>query len=344
MSEIASIRVDPAEEARPASVIALANPIGAGLAHYTESLDHVLRRCGVSPYRVEVLEPSSADYGKLRWLGNYFAAVRREVTQDRADALIAVWPAVGYLDIPLLAVAGRLPLYLVMHDPSPLVYARGYGRVAKAVARRLTSSCILTHSPEAQRLVVEDARMPRAQEVLHPMLEPREAPAPTDTRRYVRVLGQYKVDRDVEGLERLASQAPPEWRLEIVGRGWPPIDGWSISNEFAAEERFDDLVRTSHAIVIPYERFFQSGVAIRALEWGVPVVGPHASSLQIALGGDCPWLVRDGDWSTAVAAAVREDRRLVFERACDLYRRVIADWSAMLAGTESSPATVQRVL
>ncbi len=320
-----------ADDARPAMGVALVNPIGAGLAHYTESLDHVLRTCGISTCRVDVMEPSSAGYGKVRWLFAYLYHVRRRITRDRPDAVVAVWPAVGYWDLPMLAmIAGRRPVYLVMHDPRPLVYARGYGRLAKVAARRFGRGVIIAHSPDAIRTIVDDAKMPRTLEALHPMLVPRQALPLTDARRNIRVLGQYKVDRDVSGLERLAATAPPDWRLEIVGRGWPSIDGWHIRNEFVAEADFDELVRTSHAVIIPYSRFFQSGVAIRALEWGVPVVGPYASSLQIALGADCPWLVRDGDWGAAVVAAVQQDRDQVSARAQDLYDRVIRDWSKVL--------------
>ncbi len=324
------INTTPGEASQAAPTIALANPLGAGLAHYTESLDHVLRTCGVPTYLVAVVEPSSADYGKVQWLFDYISAIRRRTTQDRPGALIATWPAVGYWDLLALSIiANRLPLYLVMHDPQPLVYARGYGKVAKALAR-LGDGTIVAHSSEAVRAIAVDAKMPRVLEALHPMLMPRQAPAPTAVRRNIRVLGQYKADRDIAGLKLIAANAPSEWCLEIVGRGWPSIDGWQIRSEFVAEAHFDELIRTSDVVLIPYSRFYQSGVAIRALEWGVPVVGPYDSSLQIALGSDCQWLVRNGDWNSAVAAAVAENRDEVLTKARDLYNRVIRDWSTML--------------
>jgi hypothetical protein len=167
------------------------------------------------------------------------------------------------------------------------------------------------------------------------MLVPQQAPQVAGRQQNIRVLGQYKVDRDIQGLMRLATNAPPEWRLEIIGRGWPPVDGWHICNEFVTEGRFDELIRTSHAVLIPYSRFFQSEVAVRALEWGVPVVGPYDSSLQIALGDDCGWLVKDGDWGSAVTAAVQEDRDQVFLKSRNLYNRVIEDWSNMLEEASS---------
>jgi hypothetical protein len=317
------------QHSRPTLTVALVNPIGAGLAHYTESLDHVLQICGVSTYRVDVIEPSSADYGKVRWLFEYLVRAGRRVARDRPDAVVATWPVLGYWDLTILTMFVRRPVYLVMHDPRPLVYARGYGMLAKALARRQTRGAILAHSPAAVQAITREASMPRVLDVLHPMLAPRQAPRPTGVYRNIRVLGQYKADRDVAGLQRLAADAPNQWRLEIIGRGWPPIDGWHIRNEFISEADFDELIRTSHAVLIPYSRFFQSGVAVRALEWCVPVVGPHASSLQIALGDDCPWLVRDGDWGSALAAAV-EDRDQVSARAQDLYDRVIRDWSRVL--------------
>jgi hypothetical protein len=311
--------------------VALVNPLGAGLAHYTASLDHVLRTCGVLTCRVDVFEPSSAEYGKIRWLLGYLFRVRRGIARGRPEALIAVWPAVGYWDLLVLTVvADGRPVFLVMHDPQPLVYARGYGTIAKALARRVGRGAIVAHSPDAIQAIVDDAKMPRVSEALHPMFAPRLAPQVAGTRRNIRVLGQYKADRDVAGLERLAASAPSDWHLEIVGRGWPSIDGWNIRSEFVPEAHFDELVRTSHVVLIPYSRFFQSGVAIRALEWGVPVVGPYASSLRIALGDDCRWLVKDGDWTSAVAAAVEEDSELVLARAQDLYNRMVDDWSKML--------------
>lgn len=311
--------------------VALANPLGAGLAHYTDSLEHVLQACGVLTCRIDVVEPSSASYGRTRWLVEYLFRVRRRLAQDKPAVLIAVWPALGYWDLPALRlIAGRRPTLLVMHDPQPLVYARGYGKAAKVSARLVGQGAVVAHSPDAVHAIVDEAGMPRVFEALHPMLAPRQASHAAGCKYNIRVLGQYKADRDVGGLERLAASARSDWHLEIVGRGWPAIDGWNIRSEFVDEAHFDELVRTSHAMVIPYSRFFQSGVAIRALEWGVPVVGPHASSLQIALGDDCRWLVRDGDWCSAVSAAVEEDRDQVLARARNLYDRVIGDWLKLL--------------
>jgi len=320
-----------AQGTRASLKVVLANPLAAGLAHYTQSLAHVLSVSGVASRRVEVLEPSSSGRGKVLWLGEYLEKVQSAVRADKPDALMSVWPAIGYWDlVALKSLAGRRPVYLVMHDPEPLVHARGYGRTARLMSRRVPGSVIVAHSREAARIIARGGGAARVIEVLHPMLVPRRSVRLKDGGPVIRVLGQYKADRDVGGLQRIAADAPENWRLEVVGRGWPTIEGWVIKNEFVAEDQFDALVRTSDAVLIPYSRFFQSGVAVRALEWTVPVVGPARSSLRIALGEDSPWLVRDGDWMPALTAAVEAQRDVVASSALALYERVIKDWSGLL--------------
>jgi hypothetical protein len=162
------------------------------------------------------------------------------------------------------------------------------------------------------------------------MLAPTAASQKTSPLKKIRVLGQFKMDRDILGLRRLAVAAPSTWQLEIIGRGWPLIDGWQVTNAFVEEGAFGRLIAESDAVLVPYRRFFQSGVAVRALEGGVPVVGPHDSSLSELLGPDCPWLVRDGDWFTAVMSATGTKRDDVFASARMIYERVIAQWSQAL--------------
>jgi hypothetical protein len=308
--------------------VAVLNPLGAGLAHYTDSLEHVLTAAGVATRRIDVTEPSSADYGKARWLASYFREVSRAVDMHQTRAVVATWPALGYLDLAILSgLARAASSYLVMHDPRPLVYARGYGSSARLLARRSRINCkLIVHSDAAAQAVREDAAIDRMVQVPHPMLAPAAASQTMSARKTIRVLGQFKADRDILGLRRLAVAAPSTWQLEIIGRGWPSIDGWQVTNAFVDEVAFGQLIDESDAVLVPYRRFFQSGVAVRALEAGVPVVGPHDSSLSELLGPECQWLVRDGDWFTAVMAAVDTERDHVFASAQIIYERVIAQW------------------
>jgi len=314
--------------------VAVLNPLGAGLAHYTDSLEHILSSCGVSVQLMSITEPSSADYGRARWLASYSYCGHRVLKRGRHQAVIATWPTLGYVDLSMLsAISCAIPVYVVMHDPRPLVYARGYGAFARTIARRgvVGRGRFIVHSDIARQAIREDSGINEVIYVPHPMFAPTAVRSKTSLEKTVRVLGQYKADRDVFGLRQLAREAPPSWRLEVVGRGWPDIEGWRVVNRFVDEDSFDRLISDSDAVLIPYTRFFQSGVAVRALEAGVPVVGPSSSSLSDLLGSDCGWLVRDGDWLNAVTRAVNAQPEEGMVKAQGIYDEVVLLWSRMLA-------------
>lgn len=314
--------------------VVVLNPLGAGLSHYTGSLQHVLSSCGASVQLVNVTEPSSADYGRARWLASYFYRSRRAVKHGRHNAVIATWPTLGYIDLSILSIISHsTPVYVVMHDPRPLVYARGYGTSARAMARQGVrgGGRLIVHSNVARRAISENSGINEVVYVPHPMFAPKSGRRIAPFGKSVRVLGQYKADRDIAGLRQLAQEAPPSWQLEVVGRGWPDIDGWRVVNDFVGEDSFDRLISDSDAVLIPYTRFFQSGVAVRALEAGIPVVGPSSSSLSDLLGSDCQWLVREGNWLSAVTRAVNAERSDVLVKSQGIYDDVISLWSGMLA-------------
>jgi hypothetical protein len=312
--------------------VVVLNPLGAGLAHYTTSLEHVLQVSGVPTERVNITEPSSAAYGRARWLSTYLYRTSQVLVSHKPRAVIATWATLGYLDLPILSAISRTtPMYIVMHDPRPLVYARGYGVAPRMLARRaVLKGKFVSHSNIASRAIREDAGIRHVVDVPHPMLAPAAVPRDTSPDKTIRVLGQYKQDRDMSGLRQLAHDAPSSWRLEVIGRGWPPIEGWQVTSDFVDEDSFDQLIQGSHVVLIPYTRFFQSGVAIRALEAGIPVVGPHQSSLAELLGNDCPWLVRNGIWSQSVDAAINARPDEVLAKAQESYEDVVSQWSHVL--------------
>jgi glycosyltransferase involved in cell wall biosynthesis len=127
----------------------------------------------------------------------------------------------------------------------------------------------------------------------------------------VRVVGQYKPDRDIEALAAIGRALDGKAILEVHGRNWPEIDGWTVVPGFVSEERLSELMAESSAVVIPYKNFFQSGIAIRALELGVPFVGPRDSVLADMVGADSRLLVDGGkqSWVRAVENALRSDQR-----------------------------------
>jgi hypothetical protein len=145
----------------------------------------------------------------------------------------------------------------------------------------------MTHSERAQLEVSEAVPAATTIVVPHPIRAARRTvPTDKEDRSIVTVLGQYKADRDIPLLEWLATVLPPQARLQIVGRGWPTVNGWQVDARFIPEEEFDATIQQSSVVLIPYRRFYQSGVAIRALEQDVPVVGPRASVLSEIFGAE----------------------------------------------------------
>jgi hypothetical protein len=146
----------------------------------------------------------------------------------------------------------------------------------------------------------------------HPMLPPRSG-IPRSSRTsgppVIRVLGQYKVDRDVDMLYRLSSSFDGRADLQVHGRGWPDIPGWSVHCAFVTEEEMEELISSSDVVLVPYKRFFQSGIAIRCLENRTPFVGPAGSSLDELYGGASSMLAREpGEWVAAIRYAIDQGR------------------------------------
>lgn len=311
--------------------IVILNPLKAGLAHYESALRSVLERGGADVLSAGCVEPSQANVSPARWLATYVQAARSGRRASTALHL-AIWPAVGYWDMALLPIALRRRMAFVLHDPHPLVRALGYGSAARTAAL-LGSRYIETvvHS-RAAATAASEAGGPRRLTVLpHPTHTPTTSLVPQPSPTVVRVLGQFKADRDVAALSRVGAKAPPHWKLEIIGRGWPEIPGWTVNDSFVSEEQFTRAIRSSSVVLIPYTRFFQSGVAIRCLENGVPLVGPANSSLGDLLGADSRWLVKSDDWLPSIHAAIESSAAVVAQRrAIAVDHEAVTAWSRWL--------------
>jgi hypothetical protein len=257
------------------------NPLGAALLHYRRELVSVLEASGQSTEVLEFPEPSAGGGSRSKWVLRYVQALwglrRRGRSATSFPRVVVTWPVLGYLD--LLIITACLPgAWLTVHDPVPLVRSLGYGRLSRFLARRLGGRAKIIVLSEAAADEVSRA-LPAATltRLPHPILEPEvRRPRPSDT--VVRVLGQYKADRDLELLKAIAEEGSAT-RYAITGRGWPALEGWSVDDRFVPESELDDLIRSASVVLIPYRRFFQSGIAVRCLELGTPVVGPKNSSL-----------------------------------------------------------------
>ncbi len=259
--------------------------------------------------------------------------LRNEARQNSRSTVIQTWPVLGYWDFVISRLILRhLSLLIVLHDPHPLVYAKGYGRMARWMASRsVVAATPIVHSSLAADVVRAHTGLPDIIQLPHPMFPPEKRRTRSDNKVIIRVLGQYKADRDLNSMEQLAAEGPSDWRYEAIGRGWPPVAGWTVTDRFVNEKEFDALVESSSAIIIPYKRFFQSGVAMRSLELATPVIGPARSSLRPLLGDKYPWLVADSRWLPAIESALSADSDDLLRLAKDIYRHVQSEWTGWLA-------------
>jgi hypothetical protein len=140
----------------------------------------------------------------------------------------------------------------------------------------------------------------------HPIM-PRTPPEPRTTSEIVLVCGQYKPARDLVLLKHIGGTLRDRGLRPVIrGRGWPEVRGWDVQEGFLSEPALDASLAESAAVLIPYSHFYQSGVAVRAVELGVPVAGPQHPFLIDLLGPDWPGLVGTGgpdQWVDAVATA-----------------------------------------
>jgi len=122
----------------------------------------------------------------------------------------------------------------------------------------------------------------------------------------VLVIGQYKPARDLDLMSIIGPQLlTAGFEPRVTGRGWPALDGWTVVDAFLSAEDFKRELSSALCVVIPYRFYFQSGVAVQALELGVPVVGYPTDFLKSLVGEDYPGLVRGEDagaWVSAVEA------------------------------------------
>ncbi|WIE70226.1 glycosyltransferase [Curtobacterium sp. MCLR17_054] len=295
--------------------VIIVNPLGGALQHYTRALADALDHTGARVSVSHVNEPSITGRSSLDWARRYITALwsaRR--TARRSDArVIVTWPVLGHLDRLIMhtVLGRRIESALVMHDPRPLVHARGYSTLSRRTGALACAVQLIVHSTTAHTALTTDSPETTPELLPHPVF-PRTAtpqPEPASEQPVVRVLGQFKPDRDLTLLAEIGERLDTRYRLEIIGRGWPSIAGWTVTDEFVPEEHLDTLIATAQAVLVPYKRFFQSGIAIRSLELGTPAIGPTGSSIA-DLYPDNRYLANDTatSWCDAISAATSADR------------------------------------
>lgn len=318
------------------SPLGLLNPLPNALLHYSGEVEDVLTAEG---YRTQTLPVQSAEIGKSSFVAKGIAAQRHlRALRGLKAPFIEFWPVVGHLE---LLGSRRVPRSaVVFHDPIPIRRQIGYDRRSIALgvrASRRSAMLPVAHSHAAEE-TLRELGYANVTLVPHPMVSPRfGGRAETAT---VRVLGQYKPARDLDLLARLGGLLRRGgYSAEIVGRGWPAVDGWNVRDEFVSESELDTLLATSAVVLIPYQRYWQSGVAIRALEVGTPVVGAANGFLSEIYGSESPALVRPHasaeEWLEAVSTTSTlsgDDMSRIAEENYRSARRGWADLAAQLVG------------
>ena len=321
--------------------IHILNPLRLTLLHYEHEMVDTLKLAGYS--RVQVIPTTNGEgvTGATQRLRIMLASLIERVKLGfsmRGQTVIVVWPLFGYLDPwTLWSLCYSNRVFMVMHDPTPLRKAYGYSRISRRLFKwivGMTNIQVVYHTALAMEVGVEMCGIAGVV-VPHPMSAVNtDRPGiseSAESRCTVRVLGQYKKTRAIAPLEHIAAQEADDLLLEVHGRGWPSVAGWQVSARFVPEAEFDMLIASSDCIVIPYDTFFQSGVAVRSLELGVPVVGPRHEHIVELYGSDWPGLVRDEtDWHAAVLRAVATDAGKLEKRADDVRVKASHAWSEIL--------------
>lgn len=310
--------------------------------HLPKALHHYeceLRQClpSLSTWRTADAEARGSALRRMA-LGLRAIAGLRGVEDD----LLRLWPIFGLHEAETAPLwrHRRRAWWQVVHDPVPLSEGDPDPRWLKmwsTLSRRDSELRYVVHSTDVADLLVGSGVAETSLYLLpHPVTmvdRPTRVATPSE-QRIVTCLGSFKGARDLHLMEQLAIELGRSYRLRVVGRGWPALAGWERDARHLTEAEFDAAIDEASVVVVPYTRFFQSGVMIRALERGVPCVAPRNAFSEVVVGSDCPHLLVEGsnagDWADAIRqATVAKDRwkaRLPDYR--DFAARAYSDWWA----------------
>lgn len=292
--------------------IVLYNCLPTTLAHFNTELEETLVRIGYEPVSRKAEFPIDGDFSRTKRAIGYLREIR---SLARSDAMtISIWPGLGWAD-GLICHRSSSPLFSIMHDPEPIRPQAFMGPAVGRIAGKLNSANWICHTEIAARSAQKIARVDAAV-ALHPILTQKVSKTriKTHERRTIAVIGQYKPTRDISILESIAAQANGEFSLRIVGRGWPRVKGWKTESRFVEEEELDNILDTTDVVLIPYRKYWQSGIAVRAVERGTAVVGESTEFLKMLLGTGYPGLVESGttqSWVDAIERTTSYDQRAI---------------------------------
>ena len=281
------------------------NPLPEALRHYQRELVDTLTRCKItsSVAAVSATEGATSRAHKVR---QGLGAIRNViVTRRRPVRNLQTWPSLGLLELPMWSSTRRHAV--VLHDPIPLRRQIGYDRLSKSIANLPLPNrpTIIVHSQDA--LEAAKLLLPAFPVVHlpHPVLTD-PTPSAKASRPIVLVAGQYKPERRVDLLGDIGAALDQRGlRGVVIGRGWPrEINGWEVTARFVSEAELSQAIASATVVVLPYGRYFQSGIAIRALESFTAFVSPQTSFATELLGEKSPLIVSAPEGAAEYLAAI----------------------------------------
>lgn len=307
--------------------------------HFVERLIESLDAGGIPCVRLSSRngEVGANRLAKVQALGAHVRNVRQYVRTGGPN--VVAWPLTGWWEIPLWRHRTH-PTFIAMHDPEAVARQDGLTPLSAVNAIKLSGSRwphLVTMSPEAYTAAARHVDQDRLHHVPHPMRAPQLNQVSAH-RKTVLVLGQYKPARDLDVMSAIApALRAAGWLPTVAGRGWPSVSGWDVIDRFVSEAEFSELLSSAGAVLLPYKHYFQSGVALRALEAGVPTVGRSTGFLTSILGANFPGAVLNWDdpesWLEAVAAATSA-RESQMHAAAAYSDRAAAAWRDLLCRSE----------
>lgn len=323
-----------------AQAIVVVNPLPSTLSRYQTELVETIGRAQTER-RIELyLEPGDGNQSvahkilsAMRILAGRSVMGRRY----RAATILVTWPLFGYFDVlSWILAARRNTVICLVHDPLPLRRQIGHSWLAKKLFHSIVARFNIVpvcHTELAGHALREQTGVDSIV-ASHPIASARSVTSSANRSELaaIRVMGQFKAARTLNPLNQIADSSSMRlFKLEIHGSKWPAVPGWEVSGVFVLEDEFDRLVRTANCVVIPYSHFFQSGVAVRCLEAGVPIVAPRHEHIEGLYGIDWPGIVdTEGDWPAAVLR-VQHTTSGELERLAERARNTSdAGWSKLM--------------
>lgn len=290
------------------------NHLPAALHHY----ERELRQCAPD-VTAWVTVAGEAGGSRLRQLHLGLEAIARLRAID--DDVLRLWPLFGLRELSLSRAwrhSGKA-WWQVVHDPVPLereAPAERWLAMWSSLAQRDDSCRYIVHSTDAVDLLMSaGVSSSRLSLLPHPVLTsqlPRQS-VRRKSRPSVVCLGSFKGVRDLALMRQLPRVMDADFDFYLMGKGWPEVPGWRRRARHLSEAEFDLAIASASVVVVPYERFFQSNVMVRALESGVPCVAPRNAFSEGLAGPDWCGLVREREshesWDQAIrrAACARVD-------------------------------------